>query len=290
MMMDEEEAYKNANDEERLLNWFVPTPFGTLRVPIPFELGLIAKAAPESIHRYLTTDASMSEVAKALKEVAFRSIPIDIPTAAKPIIEWQLNRSFFTDRDIVTASMPEDPKFQYNLTTPEIVKLFGNIGISPAKLENAIRGYTGSLGVSMLRLLDPVLGGEIVKPGQGLANVPIVGGIFQPEDASGIINAAYNSANEFEAISRTYKRLEAEDPEEADKYYESKLNELSMVSDAGRFKKYMGDLTREEREIRADKTMPPADKDRYLKEIRQEKIEASREFRQLVAETKRQAA
>ena len=290
MMMDEEEAYKNANDEERLLNWFVPTPFGTLRVPIPFELGLIAKAAPESIYRYLTTDASMSEVAKALKEVAFRSIPIDIPTAAKPIIEWQLNRSFFTDRDIVTASMPEDPKFQYNLTTPEIVKLFGNIGISPAKLENAIRGYTGSLGVSMLRLLDPVFGGEIVKPGQGLANVPIVGGIFQPEDASGIINAAYNSANEFEAISRTYKRLEAEDPEEADKYYESKLNELSMVSDAGRFKKYMGDLTREEREIRADKTMPPADKDRYLKEIRQEKIEASREFRQLVAETRRQAA
>jgi hypothetical protein len=290
IMMQDDETYENANADERYGNWFVPTPFGTMRIPIPFELGLVAKAAPEGLYRLAFSDDSMSEVTDALRTMALRSIPIDIPTAIKPAIEWNMNRSFFTGRDLVTASMPEDPKFQYNLNTPEIIKLFGNLGVSPVKLENFIKGYTGSLGVSALRLLDPVFGGEIVKPGQGLANVPILGGLFQPEDASGIINAAYNTANELEAISKTYKRLEVEDPDEAEKYLDSKLTEIDSASDAGRFKQYMGALTKEEREIRADKTLDPKKKDEYLKELRQEKIEASKEFRQMILETKRQAA
>jgi hypothetical protein len=285
-MMQDDESYENANPEERYGNWFVRIPGleEPLRIPIPFELGLIGKALPEGIYRLMASDDSTKEVAKALQTMALRSIPIDIPTAVKPIIEWNLNRSFFTDRDLVTASMPSDPKFQYNLNTPEIVQLFGNIGISPVKLENTIRGYTGGLGISVLRLLDPVFGGEIVKAGQGLASVPILGGVFQPQDASGIINAAYNTANNIEGITRTYKRLEVEDPDEADKYYDENLDELSMASDAGRFKQYMGTLTKEEREIRADKTLDPKKKDEYLKEIRQEKIAASKEFRQLAAQ------
>jgi hypothetical protein len=284
IMMQDDETYENANADERYGNWFVPTPFGTMRIPIPFELGLVAKAAPEGLYRLAFSDDSMSEVTDALRTMALRSIPIDIPTAIKPAIEWNMNRSFFTGRDLVTASMPNDPKFQYNLNTPEIIKLFGNLGVSPVKLENFIKGYTGGLGVSMLRLLDPVFGGEVVKAGQGLANVPILGGVFQPQDASGIINAAYNTANNIEGINRTYKRLEVEDPDEADKYYDEKLDELSMASDAGRFKQYMGTLTKEEREIRADKTLDPKKKDEYLKEIRQEKIAASKEFRQLAAQ------
>jgi hypothetical protein len=285
-MMQDDESYENANPEERYGNWFVRIPGleEPLRIPIPFELGLIGKALPEGIYRLMASDDSTKEVAKALQTLALRSIPIDVPTAAKPIIEWNLNRSFFTDRDLVTASMPNDPRFQYNLNTPEIIKLFGNIGLPPVKVENTLRGYTGGLGVSILRLLDPVFGGEVVKAGQGLANVPILGGVFQPQDASGIINAAYNTANNIEGINRTYKRLEVEDPDEADKYYDEKLDELSMASDAGRFKQYMGTLTKEEREIRADKTLDPKKKDEYLKEIRQEKIAASKEFRQLAAQ------
>jgi hypothetical protein len=285
-MMQDDESYENANPEERYGNWFVRIPGleEPLRIPIPFELGLIGKALPEGIYRLMASDDSTKEVAKALQTMALRSIPIDVPTAVKPIIEWNLNRSFFTDRDLVTASMPNDPRFQYNLNTPEIIKLFGNIGLPPVKVENTLRGYTGGLGVSILRLLDPVFGGEVVKAGQGLANVPILGGVFQPQDASGIINAAYNTANNIEGINRTYKRLEVEDPDEADKYYDEKLDELSMASDAGRFKQYMGTLTKEEREIRADKTLDPKKKDEYLKEIRQEKIAASKEFRQLAAQ------
>jgi hypothetical protein len=288
-MMQDDETYENANPEERYGNWLVPTPFGTLRVPIPFELGLIGKALPEGVYRLMASDDSTKEVAKALQTLALRSIPIGVPTAIKPIIEWNLNRSFFTGRDIVLASMPDDPKFQYNLNTPEIIQLFGNIGISPVKLENTLRGYTGGLGVSVLRLLDPVFGGELVKPGQGLANVPILGGLFQPEDASGIINAAYNTANNLEGVIRTYKRLQVEDPKAATEYYNDKLVEISMASTAGQFKQYMGQIAAEERKVRASTAMTPEQKDRRLKELRNMKIDFSKQFRQR-EQTLRQAA
>jgi hypothetical protein len=110
-MMQDDESYENANPEERYGNWFVRIPGleEPLRIPIPFELGLIGKALPEGIYRLMASDDSTKEVAKALQTMALRSIPIDIPTAVKPIIEWNLNRSFFTDRDLVTASMPSDP-------------------------------------------------------------------------------------------------------------------------------------------------------------------------------------
>jgi hypothetical protein len=290
-MMQDDESYENANPEERYGNWFVRIPGleEPLRIPIPFELGLIGKALPEGIYRLMASDDSTKEVAKALQTMALRSIPIDIPTAVKPIIEWNLNRSFFTDRDLVTASMPSDPKFQYNLNTPEIVQLFGNIGISPVKLENTIRGYTGGLGISVLRLLDPVFGGEIVKAGQGLASVPILGGVFQPKDASGIINAAYNTANNIEGITRTYKRLQVEDPKAATEYYNDNLVEISMASTAGQFKQYMGQIAAEERKVRASTAMTPEQKDRRLKELRNMKIDFSKQFRQR-EQTLRQAA
>jgi hypothetical protein len=290
-MMQDDESYENANPEERYGNWFVRIPGleEPLRIPIPFELGLIGKALPEGIYRLMASDDSTKEVAKALQTLALRSIPIDVPTAVKPIIEWNLNRSFFTDRDLVTASMPNDPRFQYNLNTPEIIKLFGNIGLPPVKVENTLRGYTGGLGVSILRLLDPVFGGEVVKAGQGLANVPILGGVFQPQDASGIINAAYNTANNLEGVIRTYKRLQVEDPKSATEYYNDNVVEISMASTAGQFKQYMGQITAEERKVRASTAMTPEQKDKRLKELRNMKIDFSKQFRQR-EQTLRQAA
>jgi hypothetical protein len=82
-MMQDDESYENANPEERYGNWFVRIPGleEPLRIPIPFELGLIGKALPEGIYRLMASDDSTKEVAKALQTMALRSIPIDIPTA-----------------------------------------------------------------------------------------------------------------------------------------------------------------------------------------------------------------
>lgn len=291
-MMEEDETYENANPEERYGNWFVPTPFGTFRVPIPFELGLIFKALPEGVYRAMATDDKASDVVKALVSMAERSIPIDIPTAIKPAIELALNKSFFMEREIVDPSMEGiDVQYQYRPKTPEVIKLFGQIGLSPLQVEYALRGYTGSLLVSSLRLLDPVLGGELMKPGQKLPDFPVLGGLFQPKDATGIINSAYATAQQLQNAQRTYARLKVEDPEEAKDFYAESRSDIEGARAAGRFRQRMGEFTKQERMVRAQKSLTNDEKAERLDKLRQEKIKYAKAFKAAVDERReRQAA
>lgn len=288
--MEDEEEYKNANPDERYNNWFVPTPFGVLRVPIPFEAGLVFKGIPEGVYRMAFTDDKNADVLIALKDLAMRSIPGDVPTAIKPIIELNLNKSLFTNREIVDASLPEEAKYQYRPNTPELIKLFGSIGLSPVQVEYFIKSYTGGLLVGTMRVFDPVLGGELVKPDMRITDVPILGGLFQPKDAGGIINAAYKTAQSAQAAQRTYNRLQQEDPEEAQRYFQSALNNLSLASSSGQFKQQMSVITQSERSIRAAKTMTGEEKREKLDELRQEKIKMATMFNNVKAQIERQAS
>ena len=290
-MMDDDETYENANPEERYGNWFVPTPFGTFRVPIPFDLGLIFKALPEGVYRAMFTDDKASDVAGALKSLAARSIPIDIPTAIKPAIELALNKSFFMDRPIVDPSMEGiDAQYQVKPKTPEIIKLFGQIGLSPVQVEYALRGYTGSLLVSTLRLFDPVLGGELVKPGQKLPDFPILGGLFQPKDATGIINSAYETAKQIQNAQRTYTRLKIEDPDEAKAFYAESRSDIEGARAAGRFRQRMGEFTKEERLVRAQRSLTNDEKAERLDKIRQRKIDYAKDFKKRMDERRERPA
>jgi hypothetical protein len=288
--MEDEDEYKNANPDERYNNWFVPTPFGVLRVPIPFEAGLVFKGIPEGVYRMAFTDDKNADVLKALKDLALRSVPGDVPTAIKPLIELSLNKSFFTDREIVDASLPEEAKYQYRPNTPELIKMFGSVGLSPVQVEYFIKGYTGSLLVGTMRIFDPVFGGELVKPDMRITDVPVLGGLFQPKDAGGLINAAYNTAQTAQAAQRTLNRLQQEDPEEAKEYYQKSLNNLSLAVFAGQFKQQMGQITQAERSIRASKTMTGEEKRTKLDELRQQKITLATQFNNLKVQTERQAA
>jgi hypothetical protein len=288
--MEDEDEYKNANPDERYNNWFVPTPFGVLRVPIPFEAGLVFKGIPEGVYRMAFTDDKNADVLKALKDLTFRSIPGDIPTAIKPLIELNLNKSFFTDREIIDAGMPEEAKYQYRPNTPEVIKMFGAVGLSPAQVEYFIKGYTGSMLVSSLRLLDPVFGGELVKPDMRITDVPIVGGLFQPKDAGGLINAAYNSTRTIQAAQRTYNRLVQENPDEAEQYLKANISNIGLGSAAGQFRQQMGELTIAERSIRGAKTMTGEEKREKLDEIRQQKIALATQFNNIKRQIELQAS
>jgi hypothetical protein len=289
-VMEDEEEYKNANPDERYNNWFVPTPFGVLRVPIPFEAGLVFKGIPEGVYRMAFTDDKNSDVLKALKDLALRSVPGDIPTAIKPLIELNLNKSFFTDREIVDAGMPEDAQYQYRPNTPELIKLFGEIGLSPVQVEYFIKGYTGSMLVGLTRIFDPVLGGELVKPDMRITDVPVLGGLFQPKDAGGLISAAYNSVRSIQAAQTTYNRLLVEDPAEAEKYLNENLNNIGLASFAGQFRQQMGELTAAERSIRGAQTMTGEEKREQLDDLRKIKIDLANQFNNIKRQIELQAS
>jgi hypothetical protein len=291
-MMDDDETYENANPSERYSNWFVPTPIGTVRVPIPFEPGFIFKALPEGVARLMFSDDKLSEVAKAMLEQLERSVPFDLPTAVKPAIELSLNKSFFTERPIVDQGLEFLAKAdQYRPNTPEMIKWFGAIGLSPVQVEYAIRGYTGSMMINIMKLADPLLQtGQPPKPTLKINEYPFIGSIFQRPDASGLINLAYEGAKEAQNAQRAYNRMAEADPENAKKFLEKNITAITFASPAGWFQREMGELSRYERMIRADRDMTSEEKDVKLKEVRDIKISLAKQLREVRAEIERPAA
>lgn len=289
-MMDDDETYENANPAERYSNWFVPTPIGTVRVPIPFEPGFIFKALPEGAARLMFSDDKLKDVAKAMVEQLERSVPFDLPTAIKPAIELALNKSFFTENPIVDQSLEFLAKEnQYRPQTPELIKMFGAVGLSPLQVEYALRGYTGSMMINIMKLADPLLQvGQPPKPTMKVNEYPFIGSLFQRPDASGLINLAYESAKEAQGAQRTYNRMAETDPEGAKKFLEKNLEPVTFASAAGWFQREMGELTRYERAIRADRNLNSEQKDAKLKEIRDIKINLSKQIRGVREQIERQ--
>jgi hypothetical protein len=309
LMMEDDEAYKNAPPEQRYGNWFVRIPGvdEPFRIPIPFEFGLIFKAIPEGITNALFTEEKGKDIAKDLTMQTLRSLPgnltetgVPLPAGIKPIIELAANKSFFTGRDIIDGRMEGlDKQFQYRDKTPELLKAIGpllqGVGLSPAQAEHLIRGYTASLGIGLLSVVSPIPGvtkeaGAVEKR---VSDIPIVGGLFQPNDAGRVIDDAYESMKEINRRSQSFKQLIAEGrTEEAKEYLQENAPDIGLASFAGTFRQRMGDLTKVERAIKAapETQMSPEKKREELDKIRKIKIDYSRQFKQVREQIERQAS
>jgi hypothetical protein len=288
LAMDDDETYENATPEQRYGNWFVPLPFtdGMFRVPIPFELGFIFKALPEALARSIASDDTGSEITRDMFNMFMRSVPGDIPLAMKPSLEVMTNYSFFTDSPVLSARMQKlSPDLQVNKTTPDVLRILSGIGISPAQAEYLIRGYTGSMGIGLLALLNPAFPdapvvGDIPDPTTKATEIPIFGRMIQPIDGSGIINKAYKVVSDAEEARNSYNELLNQGQiAAAEEYLSANLSIFTMAPVAGGFVKTMGDLSKLERIIRADPSMSPEEKRKNLDDIRREKIQMSRALR-----------
>ena len=286
--MQDDEAYQNANDDEKYSNWFFPNPFGEehIKVPIPFEVGLLFKAVPEALTNTIFGDAKAKDSMSAIAKMAWNNVPNFGPSAVKPIVEIATNYSFFTGRDIESARMVQyEPGLRYNERTSEIAKSIGGaLNISPTKIEYLIRGYTGSLPLAIASMANPILrkdeGGE--KPDTRSfigSETPLIGTFFQPKDAGGLINKAYADMKDVITAKQSYNKLLEDGRErEAQDYLDANADVMAMSSMAGKFRQQMGVLTKQERAIRSATGVSGKEKRDALDELRQAKIELAKEF------------
>jgi hypothetical protein len=307
--MQDDEAYKNATPEQRYSNWFVRIPgiAEPFKIPIPFEAGLIFKSLPEGIYNAAFTDEKGSKIAKDLTKQLIRSLPgnpaeagLPVPTGLKPFIETALNTSFFTGRDIVDARLEGvEKKFQYTDRTPEILKIIAPVtslvGLSPVQMENLIRGFTGSMGMGILSTADFALKpvGEAGPVTGRVSQLPLVGGLFQPNDAGRIITEAYDAMGEVQKRHGSYKKLIEEGRrEEAADYLKENMAEIGLSSAAGQFRQRMGEMTKYERYIKGvpEKQMSPDKKREELDKIRKMKIDYAAQFKRVREQTERRTS
>jgi len=310
--MQDDEAYKNATPDQKYGNWFVRIPGveEPLRIPIPFEIGYIFKALPEALYNSMMNEHGSEEAVKAFNQILIQTIPggtsmatidvggfkvptlLPIPQAMKPIIETSLGKSFYTGRDILSKGEQQLlPEAQFRENTTEIAKAYGSlVGASPVKVEEFIKGYTGTMGLAFLQVVSSPFSseGSPEKTYKRLSERALIGGAFQPNDAGEIINSTFNRMNEFAKVKQTVDDyIERGEKSKALELIETRGREYMLGEISGDFTKQIGELTQYERAVRAS-SLTPEEKRERLAEIRQMKIKLSSMVRAAVDRTEPQ--
>lgn len=300
MTMEDDEAYKRAKPEERLGNWFVYTPFADepLRVPIPFEFGYLFKALPEAVYNLAADDERNKDITKGMGKLIGMSNPFALPAAIKPATEVILGRSFFGgDIESMREQQTMLPTERYRANTTELSKLIGSMtgdaGITPIKLDYFLRGHFGGFGMALISLANPILntevGADVAEPTLKASKTPFIGGLFQPVEGRGTLDAAYERMLEVQQASGTFKRLlESGKRAEAMEFLEEYRNKVAAISVSGAVQQRLGELSKYRRMIIETPKLTTEQKDVLLDRIDAQQYEIARGFVNLTERTKPQ--
>jgi hypothetical protein len=280
--MQDDETYKNATPEEKYGNWFIYVPGveEAVRIPIPFEVGYIFKALPEAIVNIMMSEHGGEDAAKAFKDIALKLIPggtsWGIPQALKPALEVALGKSTFTGRDLESAheqSLLPGQRVREK-TTALAAQIGSAFNVSPIKIDALIQGYTSTMGLAFVQALSFAIPTppSAEKPTGRTSELPIVGSLFQPKDAGGVINAAYDRMKEAEQVKNTFNDLiQKGKAAEAKEFLQNNLDQFALSGLATSFTSVMQKLSEAERAVKASNASPETKREQ-LDALRQQKI------------------
>jgi hypothetical protein len=276
-MMQDDEDYKKAKPEERYANFFVHIPGvkDPLKLPVPFEVGLLFMGLPQALVDTAAGDTKASEAVKALGKLLLNSAPSVIPAAPKPILEAFYGQTQFGPIESEREKKLE-AEVRFRPQTTELAKTLGGftgaVGISPLMLEHFVRGYTGGLGVALMSTLNPLLRSseEGAKVPLGAAKQPFIGGLFQTSEGRFFIDRAYERMDEIVQAQQTYKDyIKRGMPDRAAAYAKEHSELLMSEKMAGKFRQKMGELFEQERAIAANRRLSEDEKERQIDQLKQ---------------------
>ena len=168
----DEDWYKDLDPDIKANYWCLGR---SIRIPKPQEAGVLFGSGIEALFQQ-AAKKDKDAVSNWLKAFRDNMVPGVLPTLILPLIEWSANYSFFKGRPLVGNKYSRLPdELQYNDYTSELSKGIGSaLKLSPMKIDNLVRGYTGTMGA----LLWNVLGEPFAKannlPAKHFSELPFV--------------------------------------------------------------------------------------------------------------------
>ena len=148
----DEDWYEELDPSVKYTHWCLPNG---VRVPKPQEYGILFGGSFEALldQAALEDPRAMKEWASAMWDVITPSV---LPTIILPLLEWQTNYSFFKGGPLVAQRLQRLPDgLQYSTGTSELSKFVGKHTYwSPIKVDNLVRGYTGTMGMFLWQTPD----------------------------------------------------------------------------------------------------------------------------------------
>lgn len=222
--------YMNRNDSryqelpqwQKDLFWIIPTKDNLIKIPKPFELGILFGTSVERMLQWMDNRTkgdpqAFQHAFKGLVGIPFFQkgsltdalTPGWMPTAMIPILEWMSNYSFFMDRNIVPQSQSKlPPSMQYGPNTSAIGKKIGELfNVSPSKVDNTIRGYTGGLGGLAMSGADLAAGAFDNRPEMRTSELPGIRAFTAtPYRSSQSVQDFYDRLNEQEQFYNQFRQ------------------------------------------------------------------------------------
>lgn len=277
MLMSDDEAYENADPVDRYNNWFVRVPGldEPVRIPIPFEVGLLFKAIPEAMIDLASGDAKAEQAVYGISRLLTNSMPIgpsSLPAGIKPIVELTLGSSFYSGLPIESEREKQlMPEYRTREKTTEIAKSLGSLlGVSPIQLDYLINGYFSGTGLALAGLGNFILRSPDApqQAEKTLSEMPVIGSLFQTNTGSGYVNTFYRQAQEIEQAKATFDALiKKGDADGALRVVETSANQMGLDGFVKNIKQQLADIREAEKAIRAS-DMTPAEKAKAIKDLR----------------------
>lgn len=221
-------AYQELPQWEKDTFFHIPAGDKFIKIPKPFELGLLYGTTFERMLQYFD-DKSTGRNGVGFKGLGDRTIdtllPDVLPTALSPIWEWWSNYSKFRQRNIVPQSQEKLPdKLQYGSNTSMVARKIGDtFNVSPYKVDNTIMGYGGNLARLGLDITDSISGANEKRPTKGVTELPEIRRFFaKPYQSSDSVQRVYDDFKEQEKLHNELK-LTGQRPEGYDPKLYNKL-------------------------------------------------------------------
>jgi hypothetical protein len=214
--------YEKQEEETKDNYWVLPSV--GVKIPIPFEVGVLFKVLPERLLAYsMGNNTGKDLMDSAVRNLANTFAFNPIPQAVKPIVEDVTNFNFFTMRPIVGQGMEGlEPKYQIGPNTSITAQKLGDLfDHSPLKIDNMIRGYFGAVGSYSTDLLDLIMDtqNDSPKASKRVEQMAFLKRFMVDKEARGNITAYYALKDQVQKSVNTMNYLEKSgNTEEFSKY------------------------------------------------------------------------
>jgi hypothetical protein len=212
-LVSDDDEYKNANPETIDNYYILPTPMDfAVKIPIPFEVGLLFKTLPErALRRYHDVDVERDTEQSLLRAVTSTLAFNPVPQAVLPIAEVIANYDTFTGRALIPPYMDERmaAEYQARFGTNELARILGEAtGMSPIKIDHLLNGYFGTLGTYTLDAVDHVMrDADRMYPSRDPYEYPFVRRFFADANQPGLQSQYYDLYKEVGKVTNTIRQL-----------------------------------------------------------------------------------
>jgi ADP-ribose pyrophosphatase YjhB (NUDIX family) len=296
-LMYDDDDYLSKGMAERDDHWIVPVGEGLppVMIPIPFEVGFMFKVIPERLAAMFAGEDLPRDVSASILRGIGTTLEMNpVPQFAMPVLEATMNYSFFKQKDIVPYYMENlDPTLEARTTTSDTARRLAmgvdavarGLGLaspgeeagmlesfrSPLKMEQIIKGYTGTIGTYILETTDALVRmveGAPERPGRRLDQQPILKRFLSANTGSGQLEQFYEMRSAVREVAGSIRELEARGRfDDMAEYYQTygwllqMDNALSNIDDTlGKYRDLIELIFR-------DPNMSAEEKEGYLEDI-----------------------